>query len=154
MQLNIVNDPSPFAWHHVICLAKDASDKAFDESLFLVLPEITTVPIMTFSTDGILKAMTPHWKSIRAVASAVLARQTLGDYSKVPVPNIPAYAKPVKCSDLNVIARVVQTLLQCLATLQTRVIYDLLGPLDVNVDDIQVVDFAREDVPQSLEYPS
>jgi hypothetical protein len=84
-----LNDPSPFAWHHVICLAKDASDKAFDESLFLVLPEIATVPIMTFSTDGILKAMTPHWKSIRAVASAVLARQALGEYNDILVRKYP-----------------------------------------------------------------
>jgi hypothetical protein len=49
---------------------------------------------------------------------------------------------------------VVQALLRILAKMQNLVVLDVLGLLDVNVDDIDIADFAREDVSTGLEYPS
>lgn len=61
----------------MVCLAKDASDQALDVSLFDALPEVATVPVETFNTGGVLRAMVPHWKGLRAVASSLLNQQEL-----------------------------------------------------------------------------
>jgi hypothetical protein len=81
-QLGLHDKQPAFAWHHVICLKKDASDQAFDRSLFDALPEVTTVPTKTFSTSGVLEAMVPHWKGLRAVAVSLLDQEELGTFFK------------------------------------------------------------------------
>jgi hypothetical protein len=77
--LNLTDESNPFAWHHVINLRRDASDNAFDASLFHALPEVQTVPVMICDTSGIFKAMAPHWRDLRTVANALLTRQQLGE---------------------------------------------------------------------------
>ena len=137
----------------MICLAKDASDQAFDTSLFDALPEVAAVPIKTFSTDGVLKAMVPLWKSLRAIASSLLSQQELSTSLSKSMVLIQLLIPPCP-KDLELLAKVIQLLLQSLTDLQQRIVRDLLVPLEVTTDDLPVVKFAKTSCPSGLEFPS
>lgn len=143
---------APFEWHSAICLAKDASDAAFDKSLYDALPEVSEVDVIDFDLQGFLSAISPSWTSFRTLAESILQRK---DFSKSRIHRLVISSFLIlQSSALNLAADVVHTLLRCQRDLQVEMREQILQPLSALSDQSRVLEIVESDRKADLEYPS